>query len=896
MRSLVAVLVGLLFAAGVCSAQPQVTSGTLAFSLEVTEGLEAAAVSLEWEIAGGTWRGTGADGLAIRVENDYAAGATGILRVTVTNAGEQRRLLEFAMLTTPELDEASAQYWDGVWSAVRPKDGPQETDEPRERGAWPLSGVGDASSATWMGITPDTLISFAEPRFTYVPGGAAQYRFVVRSVVDPGQEERFGLIVGTIPDPRFGLMRSVWQAFHDAFPEYSRPAEGTPDAIWGTSAQYHAWWAGIDREELRRLHCTWDWCYAPFKRSGDFWGREDEWEYEPQACPFSERLRGMLGSSYDMGKISAQQFREEREAFFEDYGYDTGSLFYTPSGIWVEEQLAQEKFADSLVVNEDMKTELSAWVTGYDDERLVQPTGTSYGERLEEDYRLLAENLDIKGFAFDVCVAGQRNYSDAVQQPLAGRSWDEKGVFFDLGISMVEQMQHIRGLDWGDAPFERGLIVGSGTSFTAWHVDGALLELTLTGQRRDSWEAMCMALGGKPGVIWKGYELRAVLQDPDGMPRADFLNVWAKLADYVNLKSFQWGMFPGYNYIPGMDKMQADFPLLRECIRAGWQPVCPVEQAGGPELWMGRYGEGASTWLAIGNPHDDAVQTELAVRNEWLGEDDCVFIDAKSPERGLAQQIAEHATTLAIECPMRRETVLRSVLSVRSEAPLECVASAEEDLDRVTVRVEMNAPTQANARLEVPQRRGFEVAGVTLNGRPCDEVASLRRGGNVLEITYTSRHFGVDQAALNDFPFLTGEGEMAFAIVAPDPEQRAQRRIIGHFDRYFRYYAAYELDRDEIAAVEVTQQPAAGPQIVLALGEAAQGNGWSLEGDTLTLSAPDEQEAMRRVDELLAALDRRFTHTVPFLPVYGMAQQHLTARELNGLTMTEALAQEGQTW
>ncbi len=890
-RILLAAAAAVLLAAPAQS-QVQIADGTIAFSVSLTEGPDAAPVSIEWSRAGRGWRGIDERGLVADIAESRITDDALMLRVTLRNTGDQRRLLEFSTLSTPELGGASASYWDGAWAAVRPKDGPQETDEPRERGAWPLSAVGDASGATWMGITPDTLISFAEPRFTYVPDGASQYRFVVRSVVDPGQEERFGLVVGTIPDPRFGLMRSVWQAFHDAFPEYSRPAEGTPDAIWGTSAQYHAWWAGIDREELRRLHCTWDWCYVPFKRSGDFWGREDEWEYEPQACPFSERLRGMLGSSYDMGNISAEQFREEREAFFEDYGYDTGSLFYTPSGIWVEEQLAQEKFPDSLAVNEDMKTELSAWVTGYDDERLVQPTGTSYGQRLEEDYRLLAENLDVAGFAFDVCVAGQRNYSEAVQQPLAGRAWDEKGVFFDLGISMVEQMKHIRGLDWGDAPFASGLIVGSGTSFTAWYVDGALLELTLTGQRRDSWEAMCMALGGKPGVIWKGYELRAVLQDPDGMPRGDFLNVWAKLADYVNLKSFQWGMFPGYNYIPGMDKMQADFPLLRECIRAGWQPVCPVEQSGGPDLWMGRYGSGAGTWLAIGNPHDDPVSTDLTVQSQWLGEADCVFIDAKSPESEMAQQIAEHATELSLECPMRRETVLRSVLAVRSEAPLACVASAQEDLDRVTVRVEMNAPNQARARLEIPQRRDFEVATVTLNGRPCDEGAYLQRGENALEITYTSRHFGFDQAALNDFPFLTDEGEMAFAIVAPDPEQRAQRRIIGHFDRYFRYYAAHELDREEVAPIEVTQEPAEGPQIVLGIGEAAQGNGWSLQGDTLTLNAPDEQEAMRRVGEL----DRRFTHVVPFLPVYGMAQQHLTARELNGLTMTEALAQEGQTW
>lgn len=877
-------------------AQTQIVTEELTFSFEIIES-ERPGLAVEWERNGRTWRGTAAGGLAITIEQSSLIDGMIALGVMVANEGDQRRLLEFSTLTTPDLDPESARYWDGGFSAVRPIEGSQETDEPRPRGAWPLSAVGDETAATFMGITPDTLISFAEPTFDYAPDGQSEFRFHVRTVVDAGREEQFGLIVGRTEDVRWGFPRAVWQAYHDAFPEYATVDEAAPDAIWGTSAQYHAWWQGIDREELRRLGCTWEWCYAPFKRSGDFWCREDEWDYEPLAKPFSERIRGMLDGSYDMGEISAEQFREEREAFFAEYGYDTGSLFYTPAGIWVEEQLAEEEFADSLVVNDNMKTELSAWVTGYDDELLVQPTGTSYGDRLNEDYRLTAENLDIIGFAFDVCIAGQRNYSDAVQQPLAGRSWDEDGVFFDLGISMVQQMEHIRGLDWSDAPLARGLIVGGPSSFTSWHVDGALMELTLTGPQRHKWEMMCMALGGKPGVIWKGYELRDVLQDTDGMPRADFLDVWAKMADYVTLKSFEWGMFPGYNYIPGMDKLQRAFPLLREAMRAGWQPVCPVEHAGDETLWMGRYGAGAGTHIAIGNPAEEPVAGELTVHNEPLGDVDCVFVSAKHPGESLAQSLEGRTTRLSLDLPLRRVTMLRSVLGISADEPVECEASMEEDLDRIVTRVNVTAAEATEVRLAVPERRGFEVQSVTLNGALCDGATTLRGGENVIEVTYVSQHFDFDRAALDAFDFLTDDGEMAFAIVAPHPDERAERRIIGHFDRYFRYYAEHEVSNEETAPVTVTQQhPVDGPAIVLRIGDASEGNEWSLANGTLVLDAPNEQEAMSRTDELLAALDERFEHIVPFLPVYGMASRHLQARELYGLTMTEALSQEGQTW
>ena len=878
-------------------AQLQVTGGDVAFSVGITEGIDAAPVAIDWKKNGRTWRGTDARGLSVAIERGRFEDGRVVLSVSMRNTGDERRLPEFATIMAPELDEATARYWDGGFADVAPIAGPQETDEPRPRGAWPLSAVGDASGAAFMGVTPDTLIGFAEPTFLYAPDGDSRYRFAVRVVLDPGQEERFGLIVGTTDDVRWGFLNAVWQAYQEAFPSCARVTEGAPDAIWGTSAQYHAWWQGIDREELRRLGCTWDWCYAPFKRSGDFWGRDDEWTYEPLGKPFSERKRGILDSSYDMGEISSEQFREEREAFFDEYGYDTGSLFYTPSGIWIEKQLAQEKFADSIAVNDSMKTELSLWVTGYDDEVLVQPTGTSYGERLEEDYRLIAENLDVVGFAFDVCTAGQRNYSDIVQEPLAGRSWDEKGIFFDLGISMVEQMQHIRSVDWGDAPFERGLIVGGGASFTSWHVDGALLELTLTGPQRHKWSSMCMSMGGKPRVIWKGYELRDVLQDTDGMPRADFLNVWAKLADYVTLKSFEWGMFPGYNYLPGMDKLQAEMPLLRECVRTGWQPVCPVERAGDEPLWLSRYGAGAQTLIAIGNPGDEPVAADLTVHNEPLGDEDCIFVDAKSPATPLAQGVDARETRLTLDCPWRRESVLRSVLGVRCDEALECVASAEEGLDRIVTRVEVTAPKAAQARLTVPERRGFEVASVRLNGTACRELGSLHVGENVLEVTYASQHFGFDQAALDAFEFLTDEGEMAFTLVAPEPDERVSKRVAGHVDRYFRYYAQHALSVEEPAALRVvSERPATGAALVLRIGNSAAGNGWSLEDGALVLNAPDEQQAMRRTEELLAALDRRFEHIVTFQPVYGMASRHLQARELFGLTMTEALAQEGQTW
>ncbi len=882
------------------AARPAITAGDLRFELSVTEGVEHTPVQMQWRQGPAGWLGEEADGLAAEMGPETGAeGRMGVLRVVLRNLGDERRLAEVTLGAEVALDDDSAIYWDGAFRAVHPIPGEQFPGEQRPRGSWPLSALGDATRALLMGVTPDTLISYAEPALNYVPGGASRYSFAVRVVLDPGQEQAFGLCAGTVRYAQYGFLPAVWQAYREAFPATFEVGDDVADAIWGTSAQYHSWGRGeVDRERLRRLGCTWDWCYAPFKRAGDMWGRDEEWEFEPLAKSYTERRRVVVGQ--DMGEVTAEQFREARADWFAEYGLDCGHLFYTPSGIWVEKQLAQQEFADAIVVNDELATELSQWVTGNDTELLVQPTGTSYAERLCEDYALIAENLDVTGFAFDVCVAGQRNYSDAVEQPLPGRSWDERGVFFDLGISMVEQMRYIRGLSAERLPFGERPIVGAGSSFTTWHVDGALLELTLTGAQRDRWPLMCMALGGKPGVIWKGWEINALVQDVDALSRADYLRVLANLADHVHLKSFQWGMFPGYNYLPGMDEMQRDMPLLRELVRAGWQALCPVTTTpGGTVLWNGRYGRGAGTYLALCNPNEEAVTAQVTVDNEPLGRADCVFVDRRNPSEPLAQTIAGRRTRLAIDLPRREPTVLRSVLALRCDQALECVASVAKDLDHVTTTVRVTAPEAGAASLEVPARRGFAVEGVAVNGAPIADVAAvaLRAGENAIEITYRSEHFALTQARLETFGWLTEAGEMGFVVVAAKPERRDYRRVIGRLDRYFRYYARHELDHEAAPLIVETEAAGTGAEhrVELHIGDGTKGNGWSSadDGRTLVLAAPDEREAIRRTEELLAALDRRFEHTVPFLPVYGITAQTLARRELDGKTMTEALAEEG---
>ena len=299
------------------------------------------------------------------------------------------------------------------------------------------------------------------------------------------------------------------------------------------------------------------------------------------------------------------------------------------------------------------------------------------------------------------------------------------------------------------------------------------------------------------------------------------------------------------------------------------------------------------------NPNEEPIAAQVTVDNAPLGEADCVFVDRRHPGEPLAQTIGDRETRLSIDLPRREPTVLRSVLGVRCAQPLECAASAAEDLDRMTTTARITAPEAGTLSLEVPERRGFAIASIAVNSVPAGDAAAvgLRAGENVIEIAYRSEHFALTREQLEGFGWLSDEGEMDFAVVAPEPERRDYRRVIGRLDRYFRSYAQHELDHEAAPLSVVTDaaQVTAGYRVELHIGDGTEGNGWSPadDGRTLVLAAPDEREAIRRADELLAALDRRFTHTVPFLPVYGITGRTLADRDMTGRTMAQALAEEG---
>lgn len=152
---LIPIIAAIIAALAAQAQPPSLRVGDTAFTLGVTEGLEATPVAIAWRATDPGWEGADEAGLAVTVTRTPTAGLSAV-QVDLRNAGDARRLLELTLTAPVRLDPQSARYWDGSFRVIRPIAGEQTPDEERARGSWPLAAAGDAERAFVLGITPDT--------------------------------------------------------------------------------------------------------------------------------------------------------------------------------------------------------------------------------------------------------------------------------------------------------------------------------------------------------------------------------------------------------------------------------------------------------------------------------------------------------------------------------------------------------------------------------------------------------------------------------------------------------------------------------------------------------------------------------------------------------------------
>ncbi|HCU37538.1 MAG TPA: hypothetical protein DGT21_19525 [Armatimonadetes bacterium] len=783
--------------------------------------------------------------------------------LALANQGEQQQLLEAGIdLHIARTDGLSV--YDGRSVAETPSEPFGEDDF---LGRLQLCAAYNDTAGVGMGLAPTELRSWFH--HLYTPGNTGGLlRTVTRLVLDAGQSDAVTFFLAAHPG-EYGFYETL-DAYYNTYPTWFVADPEVDPRASGGGAQYRGYHGRgpFAAENCRRLFGSWDWCYAPFRRTGDIYGRQEFWDYEPVRAMSGERAQ------------SFEDFHRWRKDYFaRSKQYGVAFMFYVPAQTWCEERLATDHYADALIEDPDERTLFTTpWVTGHDNERRVFPYKTSFGEQSLLDMRQVAEELDLVGFAFDTA-EGRAKYRGPALPRLEGRAWDENGPYCRENIAVARLAQFVHTLH--DSRGYKLAVVANpnprGAYTSLLYVDSAMMEGEPWKVGRDYALMPRLMAGHKTLVWWEGYELDSFIRTERADPRQVRM-LLRGLADFALYQSLRLGYIPPPNFTQGVTRLVEWLPAITDCVQTGWEPIpaCRVPEP----WWVTRYGNGLETRLAIAHETLDTHSGQASVQNARFAEGAVLF--SHYDGRALSNRLQGGETVLDITAPNRTPLLYQAQAEILTQGTVqEAIVSHTGGVCGASTELALVGNGEARLRLRVP--RDMRLISVSLDGRPveqCDLDAATATaalsGRHTLLATFTSAVFAGQDADVLDFPFIEGNQPKCAISVRPGCTE-TERRCADWLSTYFRYWYTMEVSADDAPIIPVREgQPAAGPAVVITLAD-HEGHNVRVDGDILTVMAADAKTLDAVFGKLLRALDRRyFTPMQCFFNNSGIKGQALT--------------------
>ncbi len=869
-----------------------------AVELRLREGLTGPDIPLP-EAAGDTQE---AEGVKSRWEVTDLSHDLRLCTLTLTNASDTERKLEPSLRWVFGSEAPFVTYWDGS-AEERPL---SELKEPllqsNIKRLAPWSAVYGEKEALLVGIHPAELRSYLRSEFQPSAGAGREMATATRLVLAPGQSDTVRFLFGGFPI-RFGGQREVVQRLHDAFPEVYLTAPDINPAIHGVAAQY---WASRKPEEtipgralgefLRRMHATWDWCYAPFKRTGDHWGHEKFWDYTPHS-PFKDHPATIISQRFSFDDMPREKFLELRKQFFNRDEDFHGRMFHIPAGVWVEEQLADAEYADAEIRDPNFKWRLDHWVTGWDREVKVLPWFTSYEKVLREDFARIAREYNIGGIGLDVARGGPKYRGPAAQKPLTIRAYDEEGIYIDQGVGVAKFIDYLHTLKLRNDPSKRLAIIGnpevSGQTFTVTaRYDAGMFEGPPYHPKAPNIPLARYILGRKPLTWWAGWGFeRYAMPNWAQYTQEDFIRTMKGLIDYVIFASYTYGAYPTLVMEFGAPKLMDAIPRMEETFPRGWQAVFPVDyEFDGEELYTARYGKGLTSRLFFGNPYDEPRPISLRIANASIGEAPHAWAALHGGEPVTAS-LTGSETKISTALPSRVPALFDAVAELPQGFTGETTTQWRESLTEreLILRVKPTKGQPAKGTLRFPQYAGFRAPGISVGGKAAEASASegtfaipLPEDDEEIRVRWVAEWAGSRLEALAKWPFLDADGNPTFEIVADNAGLR--RRL----EEYFRFCGEVILGKEGVQPVKFVapgQEDSDRPRLILQQ-TSEQPQGISVPSDKeVVITFRDLAGANAMLDAFFRLLDQRYPYHPGFIPTWGINQPALKHFDMLGKTI-----------
>jgi hypothetical protein len=612
------------------------------------------------------------------------------------NSSQQRWLyLNWRVAFSSKSDLAQVHYWDGRAQAVQGKAIFGRKADKND--GLMMQAVYDQNDGIALALSPEQIVSQFSQSLE-----AANNQYVLHLqipiVLDAGKSDVFPIEVYRFA-PRYGYFDAL-QHYYSAHPAaFSARSNIDPRAAGVGDGSLVRWkmaeGEAIATETARRFHVDWDWLYAPFKRTGDIYGREEFWNYET-ARP-SDAWR-------DKGKTAAE-YQPKRAAELQQL-HRTGAIpaFYTPSFLYCEVNLANEKYPGAIIRNADgsyYKLYTTPWVTGPDNDVMVYPWGNAFAAQSMADAKQLVAENDVPAFGYDVMFGGVRFRGEGMKNS-PRRAFDDKGEYVDTAVAMAKMADFTRSLKKNGR--ETGL-VGNGPTpaFLATRSDSIMSEQP-PYHDISGFVTLRYASGHKLITVWNSWRMNLRYDD---MTPEQIRQAYRGAADFMYLTSFRYGTFPSPRWSLGVPKLMRALSTIKRVISQGWQAVPAVRSTQGElpaYIWPARYGSGNGSFITIGNAAREAWQGEIAIDNDYLGATNFLFAD--STGKPLAQTVQGRATVINVQIPSHETLILRAIAAVPTSAKGDATVSWNDDGAQGTLTVQSTfTPAEV-----LPPRDGWKLA------------------------------------------------------------------------------------------------------------------------------------------------------------------------------------------
>ncbi len=556
-------------------------------------------------------------------------------KFTFSDSGNTHRLLNIQFRET--LDFSAATFWNGA-KEQPVSNAPLIQDQLLE--TFPMAAAYNEHTGWAVALSPDSLVSVLERKFS-----KKSIDFDTRIVVDKAHPQTITFV--SFPfTPEFNWRNAV-DKYYRAFPEYFSPVKNIDQRIYGIGGDHCSSHATrlFQTHSARQFGMDWEWTYAPWYESGNWYAVGAGWKGEKNQVRHYQRLwHDPLITRKEFDDYVRDQMR---------FGDITTAMFFYILVKDIHQNLA--KYYPDAVQG---SSGLSSLPSNRGKTKSVFAPGSAIFDYLKEQIRLVVENYEVSGFAFDMAnssyvftTRSQLNYG-------RGRAFDDNNkIYTSDTIAPIPFAEYIHTLKRKGKAM--GVIMNMALTqfspFTVFHADALMMEgppeLNI-----DMVTTLRLAAGSKPIVFWgcvfpktantaiQWYRLSPAERQAVGKGQALF----------TFFKCLEIGAVPkswGVGAIP-IDALE----ILRTIQKAGYQVIPAVHDAG--NFWIGRFGDNENTIITICNPERNSATATLRVVNRYLGDGVYGFI----PESGsLEQRFSNGETIFNITLEPHKYTVLRAV-------------------------------------------------------------------------------------------------------------------------------------------------------------------------------------------------------------------------------------------